>query len=371
MDRRRVLFLATSLAVMVLVVVAVASRSDGGAGTQIAVGSDDTTTTTTTTVTAPPPTTTTTRPATTTTSPPATAKVKSSEVASGRGWTVRRTESATGEQCLEVQVTTVERACGITRPDRVVGVIGVFTTPGGEVLVAVTDTSVTGVDRTGGGPLGWGVGNFAADPFLPDVKILTYADNGSSTRSTVIFRSGDDPVAMAEFVAGRLAPPGFLYDSRPTYGKRTGYRKLFTGLSWGIHEFGVYDGADGAPCLLFRRLVPLAEDEEPATTGDACIPKTGRRPIEAAQVLPTSKPGFVDVFAAFTADIDGWKYAVPGKQGYADMIMADPRDPSIHVPFFHGSVVVPETAETMTIIATNHGTEVARVDVPIPKPSSG
>jgi hypothetical protein len=207
------------------------------------------------------------------------------------------------------------------------------------------------------------------DPFLDGVRILTHPITNRGSKAEVVFRRGDDPLAMARLTPGSFGRAAAFSDDRPTFGVRTNYRRIKAGLSWGIHEFGAYDGAGGTTCIVFRRLVPLVENEAPATTGDACLPATGRKPIEAAAVLATSKPGFVDVFAAFTAEVDGWEYASDGRPPGRGSVQVDPRDPTVKVPIFDGSMVVAETAETLTLIATKQGVEVARVEVPIPKHS--
>jgi hypothetical protein len=300
-------------------------------------------------------------------------KTKSAVVASGEGWKLVRTSGS--EECMEVVAATTERVCGIVRPAHVAGPLGVVPVPNGSLFAAVTTAEVTSADLagTGGGPLVWGLGDLHPDPYLPGVQVLTHlATVGRVSEAWAIFRGGDDPLAMARFTAGRLGAPGTLVDATPTFGPRSNYRRVIIGLSWGIHEFGVYDGADGRPCLVFRRLVPQV-GEAPATTGDDCLPATGRQTIEAARVLPTSNPEYFDVLAAFTPDIDGWRVAVPGGPSYPDgssggFVKPDPRDPTLHLPGFYGSVVIPTTAQTLTIIATTKGAEVARVEVPIPRP---
>src|SRR4051812_27197170 len=95
------------------------------------------------TTTAPPSssTSTTALTSTSTSSTTTTVAAKVRVVASGQGWSVTRTSSATDE-CLEIRTTKLDRRCGLHTPTRIVEAAAVLPFGDGSLLVALTTREV-------------------------------------------------------------------------------------------------------------------------------------------------------------------------------------------------------------------------------------
>jgi hypothetical protein len=319
-------------------------------------------------------------------------------------WTLFLTGDG-GSRCLELETQgktyrklLCETSKAATNPigDAVVVDVG----SGRRAVVAVVQPRVT--------TLAWLYGDTARrtgpDPDRPGIQYgATITQSGTQPVDRpleVVAYAGEDAVAAVD-----LPPaPGVTRESAlkertgKPYGTWPGYRRTATtGFYWaGNQEIGFYDGPNGTPCVLYRRLGGMAE----GMMADACPAKDGSKPVPFATLIPSNKAAAPDQFhvlAVADVPIDSWTCTYgssgpttsttvgntnhppgttqSGGQGAGtscgggnDVIKADPKGTGRYaIGEFAGASSIPAGVDHVTLQFTGGGTTVATLDVPVPR----